>query len=61
MNNGILCEKSYTSGKSNYDIIVTELASECASYIGSKRDLSVIYIIPSPKITHMEYSVFTDV
>ncbi|XP_015369558.1 PREDICTED: uncharacterized protein LOC107165717 [Diuraphis noxia] len=50
-------------GKSiNYDIIITEvLASECASYIGSKLGLPVIYIIPSPMITSMEYSVFGDV
>ncbi|CAI6346251.1 unnamed protein product [Macrosiphum euphorbiae] len=49
-------------GKSNYDIIFTEVvASECASYIASKLELPLIYVIPSPMITHIEHTVFGDV
>lgn len=48
--------------KSNYDIIFTEVvASECASYIASKLELPLVYIIPSPMITYIEHTVFGDI
>ncbi|KAF0755321.1 UDP-glucuronosyltransferase 2B17-like, partial [Aphis craccivora] len=49
------------SGKSNYDIIITETASsECSSYVASKINLPMIYLVPSPMLTHIEHSVFGD-
>ncbi|CAH1737609.1 unnamed protein product [Aphis gossypii] len=49
------------SGKSNYDIIITETASsECSSYVASKTNLPMIYVVPSPMLTHIEHSVFGD-
>ncbi|CAH1737608.1 unnamed protein product [Aphis gossypii] len=50
------------SDKSNYDIFITEvLSSECSSYVASKLNLSLIYVIPSPMITYMEHSVIGEV
>ncbi|XP_001947235.2 UDP-glucuronosyltransferase 2B17 [Acyrthosiphon pisum] len=49
-------------GKSNYDIIFTEVvSSECVSYIASKLELPLIYLIPSPMITHIEHTILGDV
>ncbi|KAF0721384.1 UDP-glucuronosyltransferase 2B17-like, partial [Aphis craccivora] len=49
------------SGKSNFDIIITETASsECSSYVASKINLPMIYLVPSPMLTHIEHSVFGD-
>ncbi|XP_060853245.1 UDP-glucosyltransferase 2-like isoform X2 [Rhopalosiphum padi] len=50
------------SGKSNYDIVITEIASsECSSYVASKLDLPLIYVIPSPMVTYIERTVLGDV
>ncbi|CAH1737610.1 unnamed protein product [Aphis gossypii] len=50
------------SGKSNYDIIITELlSSECSSYVAFKLNLPLIYVIPSSMITYMEHAVLGDV
>jgi len=50
------------SGKSNFDIIITEVASsECASYVAFKLDLPLIYVIPSPMVTYIEHTVLGDV
>jgi glucuronosyltransferase len=50
------------SGKSNYDIVITEIASsECSGYVASKLDLPLIYVIPSPMVTYIERSLLGDV
>lgn len=42
--------------RSNFDVVMTEFsASECVSYPAAKMNLPVIYLIPSPLITHTEY------
>nr|WIG62511.1 UDP-glucuronosyltransferase 2B2-like protein [Rhopalosiphum padi] len=51
-----------SSGKSNYDIIITETpSSECSSYVAFKLNLPMIYAMPSPMITHIERTLVGDV
>lgn len=42
-----------------YDIVIGEIsASECLSYAAAKLNLPLIYLIPSPMITHIEHDLF---
>lgn len=48
-------------GISNFDIVLVELlVSECASYIANLLNLPLIYVIPSPILTNIEYNVLGD-
>jgi len=43
----------------NYDIVIEEVASsECVSYAAARLNLPLIYVIPSPMITYIEYDLF---
>lgn len=43
----------------NYDKIIGDIfESECVSYTGAKLNLLMIYLIPNPMITHIEYNLF---
>ncbi|XP_025198643.1 UDP-glucuronosyltransferase 2B2-like isoform X1 [Melanaphis sacchari] len=63
----IIYEQKYmreilSSNKSKYDVIIAEItSSECSSYVASKLNLPLIYVIPSPMITYIEHIVFGDV
>lgn len=46
------------SAKTNYDVVVAGMMiSECASYVASKLNLPLVYVIPSPIITNLEYDL----
>lgn len=62
-----LCDKIYgndqlkkiieNNGRSNFDLIVIEnFGISCVSYLATKLDLPVIYLVTSPMITSIEYS-----
>lgn len=42
-----------------YDVVVAEVASSgCISYVAARLNLPLIYVIPSPMITYIEYDLF---
>lgn len=43
----------------NFDLVIAEpLGLDCVSYVATKLDLPLIYVVPSPMITHHERSFF---
>lgn len=43
------------SGTDDFDVIIVEpLGSDCVSYMATRLNLPMIYVIPSPMITHFE-------
>jgi len=44
---------------SNFDVVIGEItSSDCISYMAAKLNLPMIYLIPSPVISHIEYDLF---
>ncbi|VVC33404.1 Hypothetical protein CINCED_3A017828 [Cinara cedri] len=47
------------NNRSDYDIVIGEISvSECLTYVAARLKFPMIYSIPSPMITHIEYNLF---
>lgn len=55
----ILQRRSNDRPANRFDVVITEITtSECASYVAATLGVPMIYVIPSPMITHMERTIF---